>query len=262
MIRQIIIVLLVGLFLPIIGKAQLPDTLNISWHKTTWLVFESPILSVDRGAPYIMAQREAGNKTMLKVKAGQKGFTESNLTVLTESGLHSFTVRYSDYIKSSLFKAKGAIVTSKVVKPDTLRPYIKAIRKQFPYLTRGDRNLGAGLYLQGIYVKDSLMFFDMLMVNQSAFNYSIADLTFSEEDREKAKRTATYKKRHLPLATYHNFQNTISAGEWQSIIVVLPAFTIPKSRRLQIRMQENGGGRPLEITIPSRLFKKARPISF
>lgn len=257
MIRQIIIILLAGLFLPIVAKAQLPDTLDITWHKTTWLVFESPILSVDRGAAYVMAQQEAKNKTMLKVKAGQKGFPESNLTVLTEAGLHAFTIRYSDYIERTLFKAKDAFQSLHKDNPDTLMPYVKAIREQTPYLTRGDRYLGAGLYLQGIYVKDSLMFFDLLMINQSPFNYTIEDLSFTEEDRKKAKRTATYEEKHLPVATYYAFEEATPAGQWQNIVAVLPAFTLSKDRRMQIRMMEKGGGRPLEITLPARLFKKA-----
>ncbi|MFA0960295.1 DUF4138 domain-containing protein [Roseivirga sp. BDSF3-8] len=260
MIRQVILLLLAGLFLPLIAKAQLPDTLHITWHKTTWLVFDAPIRAVDRGAPYVMAQREPENPAMLKVKAGQKGFPESNLTVLTKKGLHAFIVRYSEAPADMLYQASEASLNQKPTKDDTLQAYNKAVRTKAPYLTRGDRCLGAGLYLQGMYVEDSLMFLDLLMVNQSAFDYTIERLRFTEEDRKRSKRTALYEKHHTPVNIYYEQEGHTSAGEWQRIVVVLPAFTLPEKRRLQIRMAEKGGGRSLAITLPARLFKRAKPL--
>src|SRR5687768_14524787 len=71
--------------------------LAISFNKTTSLVFPYSIRSVDRGSRDVLAQKAKGVENVLQVKAGRKGFAETNLTVITADGtLHQFTVTYSD----------------------------------------------------------------------------------------------------------------------------------------------------------------------
>src|ERR1700712_5502863 len=63
-----------------------PAPLDITWHKTTMLIFPYPIQSADRGDQYVLAEKVKGVDNVLKVKAGQAGFEESNLQVITSDG--------------------------------------------------------------------------------------------------------------------------------------------------------------------------------
>src|SRR5690625_3087336 len=74
-----------------------PYQLDITWHKTTLIIFPESIQSADRGDKYVLAQKVKGTDNILKVKAGQKDFKQSNLSVITKDGkVYSFTVNYSD----------------------------------------------------------------------------------------------------------------------------------------------------------------------
>jgi len=63
-----------------------PFHLDITFLKTTHLIFPYAIKSVDRGSPDILAQKAKGVENVLLVKAGRENFKESNLSVITADG--------------------------------------------------------------------------------------------------------------------------------------------------------------------------------
>src|SRR5689334_10024769 len=74
-----------------------PYRLEVSYNKTTHLVFPLSIISIDRGSASILAQKAPGVENILKVKADQKAFEETSLNVITSDGkLYSFLVCYND----------------------------------------------------------------------------------------------------------------------------------------------------------------------
>ena len=103
--------LLIGLWLwctaAITGQAQQarhfnpselikPYKLDITWHKTTLIILPAAIQSADRGDKYVLAQKVQGTDNILKVKAGQKDFAPSNLSVVTTDGkVYTFMVDYN-----------------------------------------------------------------------------------------------------------------------------------------------------------------------
>src|SRR5690606_4085340 len=71
--------------------------IQLTYHKTTNLVFTHNITSVDLGSASILAQKAAGVANILQLKAAQEEFEPTNLSVVTEDGqLHCFMVSYSD----------------------------------------------------------------------------------------------------------------------------------------------------------------------
>src|SRR5690606_34918924 len=71
--------------------------IQLTYHKTTNLVFAHNITSVDLGSAAILAQKAVGVSNILQLKAAQKDFEPTNLSVVTEDGqLHCFMVSYSD----------------------------------------------------------------------------------------------------------------------------------------------------------------------
>src|SRR5688500_17986985 len=80
-----------------IGQGTTDHSLEISFNKTTSIVFPFGITSVDRGSRNILAQKVNGVENVLQLKAAQKNFPETNLTVITGDGkLHHFTVNYAE----------------------------------------------------------------------------------------------------------------------------------------------------------------------
>src|SRR5690349_3336266 len=76
---------------------QEPFQLEVAFSKTTHLVFPFSIISIDRGSASILARKAGGVENILKVKADQKGFEETSLSVITSDGkLYSFLVCYKD----------------------------------------------------------------------------------------------------------------------------------------------------------------------
>jgi hypothetical protein len=88
--------LLIGIFClySITGTAQ---SLEVSWDKTTVLIFDSRIQSIDRGSRLLLGQQDDKALNLLKLKAGSKELPETTLHVLTADGdLHEFQVKYSE----------------------------------------------------------------------------------------------------------------------------------------------------------------------
>jgi len=76
-------------------SAMAQTSLFITTDKTTSLVFPFAIRHVDRGTQAVLAQQVNESPTILLVKAAEKDFVETNLSVVTEDGsVYSFIVCY------------------------------------------------------------------------------------------------------------------------------------------------------------------------
>src|SRR5690348_11106199 len=96
---RIILICLIVAGCSTIGVAQgVVDTVNVSFSKTTSMIFEFPIVNVDRGSRELIAQKVTEVENILQLKAGRRNLSETNLTVITADGsLHHFYVSYSDH---------------------------------------------------------------------------------------------------------------------------------------------------------------------
>ena len=75
--------------------------LEITYNKTSSVIFPAVIKSVDKGSRDVLAQKAKGVENVLQLKAARENFPETNLTVITADGtLHQFTVNYSRQPKS------------------------------------------------------------------------------------------------------------------------------------------------------------------
>src|SRR6476659_3602301 len=71
--------------------------LEVTYYKTTNLIFPAAITSVDRGSQDILVQRATNVENILRIKADVKYFTETSLSVITADGkFYSFVVDYAD----------------------------------------------------------------------------------------------------------------------------------------------------------------------
>lgn len=71
--------------------------IELPFNKTVSIIFPSPVKSVDLGSRSIIADKAADVENVLKVKATQMGFNETNFSVITADGkFYSFVAGYNE----------------------------------------------------------------------------------------------------------------------------------------------------------------------
>lgn len=75
-----------------------PYGLEVTYDKTTHIIFPSAVRYVDLGSPNLVAGKADGAENVIRVKAVVKNFRdETNMSVITESGsFYTFNVKYAD----------------------------------------------------------------------------------------------------------------------------------------------------------------------
>jgi len=74
-----------------------PYSIEVTYDKTSHIIFPAGIRYVDLGSDYIIADKAADAENVLRVKASVQGFTDqTNFSVITEDGsFYGFDVCYS-----------------------------------------------------------------------------------------------------------------------------------------------------------------------
>jgi conjugative transposon TraN protein len=254
------------------GKAIIESfALEVSYNKTTHLVFPLSIISIDRGNAGILAQKAAGVENILRVKADKKDFEETNLSVITSDGkLYSFLVCYNanpSYLNlsmDSLFsqpsvnerKQKAAGTFN-----EALLSYYAKLALQAEQNLHGVKTskAKASIRLEGVYVKESALFLRLQLRNASAINYDIDQLRLFVRDKVQSNRTSIQEKEVEPLYVESD-SASISANSTQTMVLAVPAFTISNNKYFVIEMTERGGGRNLLLKLKGKHLLKAQPL--
>lgn len=245
--------------------------IEVTFNKTSSLVFPAVIKSVDRGSRDVLAQKAKGIENVLQLKAARPGFTETNLTVITADGeIHHFTVNYSKEPESLVLKI-GAdtddespdshkLIFQTMLTESDLENYASQIvnaKRSIRFVSESKHKIA--LSLNGIYIRDNVIFYHFRIRNSSNINYDIDFLRFYVEDKTKVKRTASQEVDMKPVYVYGDDQQ-VPANTTQDIVYALEKFTIPDAKRHHIEMFEKNGGRNLELSIRNKTIVKAKLI--
>lgn len=244
--------LIAVLWLCVSASAQ--NSLCISTDKTTSLIFPFAIKHVDRGTQTVLAQQVKDAPSILLVKAGSKGFSETNLSVVTEDGsLYSFRVCYDDkpatWVYHLPIQGKDSIANTAAAIADNPK-FIKRVN---------DKHWDVKAEIIGIYIKDDVMYYQLVLTNESAINYDIEQLRFYMADKKKGKRTGVQEAEMKSLHTSGN-SAFVAAGTSSTIVVALEKFTIPDAKFLGVQLLEKNGGRHLNLKLSNGRLMKARPV--
>lgn len=244
-----------------------PYHLAIAYSKTTNIIFPYAILSVDRGSKDVLAQKAKGVGNILQVKAAKEGFVQTNLTVVTADGkLSSFVVDYASQpsvlnLSLAAEKKQHAIATpSENINQQVIQECAKQVFASERKVRGGrDKSFGVRLKLDGIFIKDELMYLRLNIANATHINYGIDQLRLYIRDQKKAKRTATQELEIIPVLA-HNNTDYIKGHSEHTIVMAVPKFTIPDKKYLALQLMEKNGGRHLEVHVKNRTLVKAIPI--
>jgi hypothetical protein len=237
----------------IIVSTQAQPSLTIATDKTTSLIFPYAIKHVDRGTKDVLVQPITEADNILLVKAATKDFPKTNLSIVTDDGsVYSLLVVYGEpttWVYRFPIQNKTSITT-----------YCNSIIDN-PRTMTGMKDVSWDMIarVNGIYIKDNVIYYQLDFTNQSPIDYDVNYLRFYIWDKRKSKRTASQENELTPL---HIAGNTalVKAKDHNAVVVALDKFTIPDAKYFAIEIGEKNGGRNLLLKVNNRKIIKAIPL--
>ena len=163
-----------------------PYGLEVTYDKTTHIIFPSAVRYVDLGSPHLIAGKADGAENVIRVKATVRNFrVETNFSVITESGsFYTFNVKYADEPLLLSVEMKDFIHDGSTVnRPNNaLDIYLQDLGNESPKLVRlimeaihkdnkrnikhiGSKSFGIQYLLRGLYTHNGLLYFHTQICN-------------------------------------------------------------------------------------------------
>ncbi|WP_435524131.1 conjugative transposon protein TraN [Chryseobacterium indoltheticum] len=242
-----------------------PFKMEVTYNKTSHILFPSPIRYVDLGSESLIANKAGDIANVLRVKSSVRDFEEeTNFSVVTEDGrFYSFDVFYSTYPDtlsydlSKLERTKEQQYNTDVLFEElegelsSLTELMIKTLYEIPKRTIrhiGSKSFGIQFFLKSLYVYEGKFYFIMQIKNKSNLSFHIDFVNFKIADKKNLKRTVVQDKILSPLRIYPilstvHFQ---SNGEY---LFLLDQFTLLEDQILEIELMEKDGGRHQKIQI-------------
>lgn len=258
-----------------------PYGLEVTYDKTTHIIFPSAVRYVDLGSPNLVAGKADGAENVIRVKAVVRNFRdETNMSVITEGGsFYTFNVKYADEPLLLNIEMKDFIHDgSKVNRPNNaLDIYLKELGSESPKLVQlinksihkenkrhvkhiGSKAFGIQYLLRGIYTHNGLLYFHTQVRNQSNVPFEVDFVTFKIVDKKVMKRTAIQEQIVFPLRA-HNYATVVAGNKDERTVFTFDKFTIPADKVLVVELNEKSGGRHQSFTVESEDIVRAKVIN-
>ena len=280
------IVFLLGLCAGRSGQAQIPQSeitprqVEVSFNKTTHLIFPAPVQYVDLGSTDIIADKAAGAANVVRLKAAVRDFqAETNLTVITADGrFYAFDVRYADDpgqlsirimndLQAQIPEGKAPTVPVRLDALDgddaaridsAMEQIYNNDKPQIKHI--GYKRYGLQTLLTGIYIdSEGWLYFGIEMRNDSRIPFDIDHIRMYVRDKRLPRRTAVQDIEIVPVRRLHPLSE-IDTGKTGRTVWAIPKMTIPDGKALHIDIYERGGGRHQSLRVENRDILAAKPI--
>jgi conjugative transposon TraN protein len=241
-----------------------PDSLAIGYSKTTNIVFPYAIKSVDRGSQDVLVQKAKGLENILQIKAAKQGFIQTNLTVVTADGkLYPYVLNYDEQspqlnLSMNRTKQEGQEIyfSSQSNNEEELQEYSKlAFYNKKKVRGEKENKYAIKFQLNGIFIQNDVIYYRILVANNSKIKYDVDQLRFFIRDNKKVKRTASQEIEITPIYILNNVA-TIDEESENTFVFAVPKFTIPEKKYLSIQLMEKNGGRHLELHVKNKKLVK------
>ncbi|SIR49099.1 MULTISPECIES: conjugative transposon protein TraN [unclassified Chryseobacterium] len=253
-----------------------PFRINVTYNKTSHLIFPTSIRYVDLGSDLLVANKAEPIGNVLRVKSAVRDFEEeTNFSVITEDGkFYSFDASYSSYpdiLSYDLVKLQRGMERQYA---DVLFEDLKGSSTSLTWLIMenlyrksnrtikhiASKSYGIEFSVRALHVNDSKFYFTLQVKNQSNVGYAIEWVNFKIVDKKNLKRTVVQDKILEKVRTY--FPERIIADHSDSKgIYMLDQFTLLKDQVLEIEILEKNGGRHLKVQLENEDIVHARLIN-
>ena len=258
-----------------------PYGLEVSFNKTTHIIFPSAIRYIDLGSSDIIAGKADGALNVLRIKAAVQGFErETNMSVITEDGsFYSFNVRYADFPRMLNIEMKNFIHRGAgVYRPNnTMEVFLAELGNESPRVVNlimrsihesnrrrinhiGSQRFGVQFTLRGIYIYGGHLYFHIQTRNRSNVAFDMDFMRIKIVDRQVARRTAMQETVIYPVRAYRH-DVRVPGRTTSRTVFALPKFTIPNDKQLVIELFEQNGGRHQSFIVENSDLVRARPIN-
>lgn len=236
------------------------NNIQLSYSKTTSILFPYAVKSVDIGSRDILVQKVKGVENIILLKAGKQNFQQTNLTVVTsDSRLYSFILNFDDlcptlHIDAGLRNGddKQLMFSLENENQKEIKDYaMLALSKKKKISGLNSRRSDIEMRVDGIFIHLDVMYLRVFLRNDSKINYDVDQLRFFIRDQKKSKRTASQEIEILRLFCTGDFSR-ISDKAGVTAVFALSKFTIPEKKKLTLQVFEKNGGRNLELDIKNR----------
>jgi len=268
------------------GQAQIPQSeitprqVEVSFNKTTHLIFPAPVQYVDLGSTDIIADKAAGAANVVRLKAAVRDFqAETNLTVITADGrFYAFDVRYADDpgqlsirimndLQAQIPEGKAPTVPVRLDALDgddaaridsAMEQIYNNDKPQIKHI--GYKRYGLQTLLTGIYIdSEGWLYFGIEMRNDSRIPFDIDHIRMYVRDKRLPRRTAVQDIEIVPVRRLHPLSE-IDTGKTGRTVWAIPKMTIPDGKALHIDIYERDGGRHQSLRVENRDILAAKPI--
>ena len=259
-----------------LGKIE-PYKMEVTYDKTSHLIFPTAIRYVDLGSEYLIAGKAEDAENVLRVKATVRDFEpETNFSVITNDGrFYSFNVYCSSYpealsydlltMQKAVDKANGNDVLFEELgnnSPSLAGLLLETIYKNDKRIVKhiGAKSFGIQFILKGIYIHNGKYYFHTELRNRTNVPFQIDFVNFKVVDKKIAKRTVVQERPMIPLRTYKPLDE-IGGKAIEQNVFLLDQFTIDDDKILLIEIFEKNGGRHQTLQIENSDLIKARLIN-
>ncbi|WP_430611642.1 conjugative transposon protein TraN [Flavobacterium sp. JP2137] len=259
-----------------LGKIE-PYQMEVTYDKTSHLIFPTGIRYVDLGSEYLIAGKAEDAENVLRVKASVRDFeSETNFSVITNDGrFYSFNVYYSSYpdvlsydllsMQKAVDKTNGNDVLFEELgnnSPSLAGLLLETIYKNDKRIVKhiGAKSFGIQFILKGIYIHNGKYYFHTEVRNRTNVPFQIDFINFKVVDKKIAKRTVVQERPMIPLRTYKPLDG-INGKSTEQNVFLLDQFTIADDKILLIEIFEKNGGRHQTLQMENSDLIKARLIN-
>lgn len=256
------------------GHSFETDSIGFSTVKTTHFICDEKITDIVVSSESIIAGYAEKIENIVKAKAMNLDFRETNLHLITQSGyIYSFIVkpdvapqRLSVVLSSEaeVTQSSQAIFKSNSVNDNQMREFAIKLTKEKPSINDiGVVGLKMAFAMSGIYSYNDLLAFRLDVANRGRIDYEIDFIKGYVKDNSDTKQAAVQEEELFPVYVYFSKernQSVLLSGESESIILFYTRFTIPQKRILYFEMFEKNGGRHLSFPVSSKEILKAKAL--
>lgn len=259
------------------GARLEPYRMQVTYSKTSHIIFPSPIRYVDLGSELLVAQKAEPIGNVLRVKSAVRDFEEeTNFSVITEDGkFYSFDVFYSSYpdvLSYDLVKMQRTI--ERQYSTDVLFEDLKGSSPSLTELILEDlyrknrktikhiasKSFGIQFSVRALHVNDNKFYFTLQVDNSSNVAYDIEMINFKIVDKKNLKRTVVQDKFLEPLRVYSPMTSAFHNSNVK-VVYLLEQFTLLKGQVLEIEILERSGGRHQKIHLKNTELINAKLIN-
>jgi conjugative transposon TraN protein len=246
------------------SQAVIPaKNLSVTYLMTTNIIFPYSIDNADIGSAEVIGYKGGKHNNVLFLKAARINFAPTNVSVFTSDGkFYSFIVRYANEpdTLNLLFNANQSQnrYFPDSVNEERLDSDAIEMTRQSSFIHCKAKAEKMKAILNGIYIKDHLVWFRIEIQNESQIDYLPEYVRFYIKEKHTAKRTAVQETDLVPV--WRSPSMVVPGNGHRTFVFAFAPFTTRKNKKLIIQISEKNDQRLLAPEASSKTLLKSKII--